>query len=69
MFDALLSVGAMVTAIIHLGDWIVSPTPENLFPVLASSFFSLYAYRVYWLRRRLSRQRVGKLLEALRQGA
>lgn len=67
MFDALLSVGAAVMAVLCLGDWISSATPEYLLLALACGLFSLYAYRVYRLRRRLSRQRVGKLLEVLRE--
>jgi hypothetical protein len=67
MFDAFLAIGNALAATLYLGYWFTADTPHNLAPAAWSMAFSLYAYRVHRLKRRLSEDHVGRLLKALRE--
>jgi len=70
MVDILLAVCAGVAAVVYLGDWITGgDKPGSLTLVMWCAFFSVYAYRVHKMKRRLAEQHVGQLLDALRETA
>jgi ABC-type enterobactin transport system permease subunit len=67
MIDALLSTSAALTAAIYFGNWFAGDSASNPWLAVWSALFSIYAYRVHRMKRRLSQQHMGELLQALRE--
>jgi hypothetical protein len=67
MFDAFLAISTAVAATVYLSDWFAGEAPNNLVLAAWNIAFSLYAFRVHRLKRRLSERHVGELLKTLRE--
>jgi|APFre7841882630_1041343.scaffolds.fasta_scaffold356985_1 hypothetical protein len=69
MIDALLALTAAIAAMVYLGFWAAGDAPGDLTLAIWSSAFSVYAYRVHRMKRRLSDHNIGELLKSLRETA
>ena len=67
MIDALLSTSAALAAAIYLSNWLAGDSVSNPWLAVWSALFSIYAYRVHRMKRRLSQQHMGEFLQVLRE--